>query len=127
MIEVLVCEDQQLTAELYQKHGICQTADKLAVRAMCGAECLGYCLFSLSDGIAIVHAVEPAEDVMLADGLLRSALHVGTERGITEAFYSDANYEALYKKINFLEDATDKRLRLQNLFSESCCCKKGAD
>ena len=124
MIEILVCDDLKITAELYKNHEQDLSCDSLAVRAMSGAECLGYCLFSINDGKAIVHAVEPSEDIMLADGLLRSALHVGTERGITEAFYSDSKYETLYNKINFLEDKADKRLRLQNLFSDCCCCKK---
>lgn len=127
MIEVLVCEDAEITKGLYQALGYDYDAEKLAVRAMCETDCLGYCLFTLADQIATVYAVEPVSDVMLADGLLRSALHVGTERGITEAFYADSAYEPLYQKINFLEDATEKRLRLQNLFSDCSCCKKDAE
>lgn len=127
MIEVLVCEDRRLTAELYQTCGLEYDESRLAVRAMEGETCLGYCLFSLQERAATVHAVEPPTDVMLADGLLRSALHVGTERGITDAFYSDRKYEPLFEKIRFLEDATEKRLRLQNLFSDCCCCKTDAE
>ncbi len=124
MIEILVCDSFAEIKELYQKNGLEADANALAVRAMSGELCLGYCLFQIQENVATVFAVEPVEDLLLADGLLRSALHVGTERGITEAFYANEKYETLYQKIRFLEDKTEKRLRLQNLFSDCCCSQK---
>lgn len=124
MLEILVCEDKLAVAELYRKSGLQFDDDKLAIRAMFDDEVLGYCLFDINADTATVFAVEPTDDIMLADGLLRSALHVGNERGITEAFYSNIEYEALFEKINFLEDKEQKKLKLQNLFSDCCHCAK---
>lgn len=124
MLEITVCEDKLAVAELYNKAGLLYDDRKLAVRAMFSNEVLGYCLFEIKDNIATVFSVEPSSDIMLADGLLRSALHVGNERGITEAFYSSSKYEALFEKINFLEDKEQKKLKLKNLFSDCCHCIK---
>ena len=121
MIEVLVCKDEQITKSLFNELGITFSKDKFCVRAMCGAEMLGYCLFSLDNEKEIIYCVEPANDRLLADGLLRSALHVGCERGIQEAFYDYPMNVELLKKINFLDDETEKRLKLQNLFTDCCC------
>ena len=124
MLEILLCEDKNCVTELYKSCELPCDDNKLAIRAMFGDECLGFCLFEISGESTTVFAVEPKEDIMLADGLLRSALHVGTERGITDAFYNDTKYEDLYQKINFLEDKQEKRLKLQNLFSGCCNCNK---
>ena len=124
MLEILLCDDKNIVNELYKNCSLPYDDNKLAIRAMFGEEVLGFCLFEISGEKATVFSVEPKEDTMLADGLLRSALHVGTERGITDAFYEDTKYEDLYLKINFLEDKDTKRLKLQNLFSGCCNCNK---
>lgn len=124
MLEILVCEDKKITKKIYDDLGLKYNDDFLAIRAMSGEECLGYALFFIENHKETVFAVEPKEDRMLADGLLRSALHVGCERGITEAFYFGDNYTELYEKIDFIENKEEKKLKLQNLFTDCCACKK---
>ncbi len=124
MLEILVCDDYNLTKGLFCNEGIVFTGEGLAIRAMLGDECIGYCLFELEDKKETVLAINPKDDTLLADGLLRSALHVGTERGITEAFYANTDLEPLLQNINFLENIQEKRLKLQNLFADCCSCKK---
>lgn len=124
MLEILVCEDKIITESLYAGLGMEYTENYLAIRAMCGDECIGYALFYIDGQDETVFAVEPKEDRMLADGLLRSALHVGTERGITMAYFSGDGYTDLYEKIGFIEDKENKILKLQNLFTDCCACKK---
>ena len=124
MLEILVCEDKNITKELYTHLGLKYNDGSLAIRAMSGEECLGYALFFIENHKETVFAVEPKEDRMLADGLLRSALHVGCERGIIEAFYFGENYTELYEKIDFIENKEEKKLKLQNLFTDCCACKK---
>lgn len=124
MLEILVCDDAKITKELYDSIGLEYNDLSLAIRAMNKSECLGFALFSIDGSSETVYAVEPKDDMMLADGLLRSALHVGTERGITDAFYSLTEYEELYSKISFIESREEKRLKLQNLFTDCCHCNK---
>jgi hypothetical protein len=124
MLQILVCEDKKITKDLYDSLNIEYNEEFLAIRAMDREDCLGFALFCITANTETVFAVEPKSDRMLADGLLRSALHVGCERGITEAFYSGEDYVELYEKIDFIEDKEQKKLKLQNLFTDCCCCKK---
>ncbi|MBE6762336.1 MAG: hypothetical protein E7551_08650 [Ruminococcaceae bacterium] len=124
MLEILVCEDNNTTKELYNSLGLEYCEEYIAIRAMNREECLGFALFCIEGSSETVFAVEPKSDIMLADGLLRSALHVGTERGVIEAFYSGEDYVELYEKIGFIEDYETKKLKLQNLFTDCCSCKK---
>lgn len=124
MLEILVCEEKEKTEALYKSLGIEYKPEYLAIRAMNREECLGFSLFKIEDNSETVFAVEPKTDRMLADGLLRSALHVGCERGITEAYYSGDDYVELYEKIDFIEDLQNQKLKLQNLFTDCCACKK---
>ena len=124
MLEILVCEEKEKTEALYKSLGIEYKPEYLAIRAMNREECLGFSLFKIEDNSETVFAVEPKTDRMLADGLLRSALHVGCERGITEAYYSGDDYVVLYEKIDFIEDLQNQKLKLQNLFTDCCACKK---
>ena len=124
MLEILVCEEKEKTEALYKSLGIEYKPEYLAIRAMNREECLGFSLLKIEDNIETVFAVEPKTDRMLADGLLRSALHVGCERGITEAYYSGDDYVELYEKIDFIEDLQNQKLKLQNLFTDCCACKK---
>lgn len=124
MLQILVCEDKNITQNLYKSLKLEYKAEYLAIRAMAGEDCLGFALFCIDKNSETVFAVEPKEDRMLADGLLRSALHVGCERGITEAFYLGDDYIELYEKINFIEYKEQNKLKLQNLFTDCCACKK---
>ena len=124
MLEILICEDKEKAKDLYASLDIEYKEEYLAIRAMAGDECLGFALFEINSGSETVFAVEPKNDALLADGLLRSALHVGTERGITKAYFQGDDYIELYKKINFIEDLENKELKLQNLYSDCCACKK---
>lgn len=122
MVEVLVCDDNLATESLFNKASVVINENSLCIRAMDKDNCLGFCLFEIKDSAAKVLYIYPEEDRLLADGLLRTALHVGNERGITEAFYGEKVSEDLLERINFLEEKSEKRLKLQNLFTDCCCC-----
>ncbi len=124
MLEVLKCEDFEITKKLFLNNGLDFSGDGLAVRAMFGKECLGYALFKIEDTAAFIFTIQPVDDIMLADGLLRTALHIGNERGITEAFYTDESLVPLLEKLDFIENMAEKRLKLQNLFTDCCGCLK---
>lgn len=122
MVEVLVCNEKDVIQQLFRKANIVMNENSLCIRAMDKEQCLGFCLFEIEGSSAKVLYLSPEEDKLLVDGLIRTALHVGNERGITEAFYGEKVSEALLEKINFLEEKNNKRLKLQNLFTDCCCC-----
>lgn len=123
MLEILVCSDEEKSRKLFLKNKIEYNSASFAVCAVSGEDCIGYCLFRIEKRTQTVLYIEPVQDLMLADGLLRSALHVGCEREITEAFYGERISSGFLKRINFLENESEKRLKLQNLFSDCCCGK----
>lgn len=122
MVEVLVCKDKNITNQLYDDSNVILTDKSLCIRAIDGEEFLGYCLFEIDGTRETVNYIYPENNRLLADGLLRTALHIGNERGITEAFYGDSVGEELLNNIDFLEDKKEKRLKLQNLFTDCCHC-----
>ncbi len=122
MLEVLVCKDENVTKELFEEAGVSLPENPLAIRAMCGDEMFGFSLFTIDENNETVLFISPEDDLRLADGILRSTLHVGTERGVTDAFYGEKVSEELLRKINFIEDSNERRLKLQNLFTDCCNC-----
>lgn len=83
---------------------------------------LGYCLFDIEDTLT-VHKIEPQNDLPLLDGILRSTLHVGCERGIFEAFYSDTAPETAFETLKFIKCKDEKSLNVDKLFKSCCDCK----
>ena len=127
MISVLPCRDKVKIAELFNKHGL-QTDDfSGCVIASTNDEALGYCLYRLDSKKITVFAVEPQGDIPLADGILRSTLHVAAERSIMNAFYSGGDIEKLCEKLGFIKDRAEKSLKINKLFEACCCERKQAD
>lgn len=94
------------------------------VSATCGQEVLGYCLYDLTPKKMIVHLINPLNDIPLADGILRSTLHVAAEKSIMDAFYSETLPEDFLEKIGFIKDKNEKTLQIDKLFQSCCNCGK---
>ena len=88
-----------------------------------GQDVIGLCLFELDKEKITVKYIEPTEDIFLADGILRSSLHVAAERGIMNAFYTDTVSEDFLKKTGFIKNAEEKRLDIDKLFKSCCGCE----
>ena len=70
-----------------------------------------------------VFAVEPQGDVPLADGILRSALHVAAENFVLDAFYDNCAPVELFRLLAFIKNEDEKRLNIDKLFG-GCNCHK---
>jgi len=92
------------------------------VLCSCNGEVLGFCLFDLDNEKIVVKYIEPLNDLSLADGILRSTLHVAAEKSIMNAFYDDTLDEAFLKKIGFIKNSEEKRLDIDKLFKSCCSC-----
>ena len=64
----------------------------------------------------------PENDIMLADGILRSALHVASERFITEVHY-DKSIFGIVDKLKFVKDKNECTLDIDKLFKSCKSCK----
>lgn len=121
MITVAPITNQEELLDFYNRKGLeCKKNSGCAV-AMFGSECLGYCTYELEKDKITVTSLSPTNDIMMADGILRSALHIADARGITKAYYFvEQNTEKVLEKLKFIADKQDKTLRIEKLH-ESCC------
>ena len=122
MLVLKPTDDKNLIKEYYEKENISFSDASNLLLATDREEVLGYCLFDI-DSALTVYKIEPMNDIFLLDGVLRSALHVGCERGQTDAFYADTAPEAIFERLGFVKDRAEKRLDVQKLFKSCCDCK----
>ena len=106
----------------YKKEELEQNGNSLCLCAKDRDEVLGYCLFDLEKDEMIIRAIEPQNDLMLLDGVLRSTLHIAANRSIEKAVWADKAPEKAFKTLRFIND--DNTLNINKLFEEKCCgCK----
>ncbi len=122
MIEIHPLREADKLAELYKSADVLMMKNSMAVVATDKDDILGYCLFEMCEDNLLIHALEPKEDVYFADGILRSALHVGVENGRNEAFYSEKAPESLFKSLLFIKNAENRELNVDKLFSSCQSC-----
>lgn len=124
MITVSPEKDKSLVEKLFSQNGVAVGEFSSAVIAKFGDEILGYCLYDLEERKITVHKISPENDIMLADGILRSALHVAAERSVMNAYYSNSASETLFEKLCFIKSKEEKTLDIDKLFGGCCCNKK---
>lgn len=124
MISVLPCRDKTKIEELFKKHNLITDEFSGCVIASQKDECLGYCLYRFTKSSMTIFAVEPQSDVPLADGILRSALHVAAENFVLDAFYDDCAPIRLLKTLDFIKNEDEKRLNIDKLFGGCNCHNK---
>lgn len=125
MITVLPVENPERLAALYEAAGLVQPADGGGVEAKDGEESLGYCLYRFNEEAMTVLALEPAADRLMADGVLRSALHVAVTRGIPAAYYGDTAPVQLFRSLGFIKNDENRELDIGKLFSSCKNCEAG--
>lgn len=123
MISVLPCRNKEKITELFKKHNLSVDEFSGCVIASQNDEILGYSLYSLSKSKMTVFAVEPQSDIPLADGILRSALHVSAENFVLDVFYDDNAPVDLFRTLAFIKNEDEKRLNIDKLFG-GCNCHK---
>ena len=124
MIEIHPLREKDKLEKLYKEKKISFNDNSIAVVASDGDDIIGTCLFELFEKDMTIHHVSPTDDIMFADGILRSALHVGVENGIKCAFYSKTAPEDLIKKLGFLKNTENNELKVELLFTSCGSCEK---
>lgn len=121
MITISPEKDKAAIESLFTQNGIEVNAYSSAVIAKFDGEVLGFCLYDLEDRKIMIHKISPENDIMLADGILRSALHVAAERSIMDARYSEKAPEELFERLGFIKNRAEKVLDIDKLFG-GCKC-----
>ncbi len=120
MITVLPSKNEDEIKALFESEAVLYNEKSGCVIARLDDEMLGYCLYYLDDKSITVLALSPSDDLFLADGILRSALHVASERFITDARYEGDG--EVYKKLGFIKNTQKKTLDIDKLF-KGCKCE----
>ncbi len=124
MISLAPVRDKNKVKSVFTENGIEFTENSGCVTAMQGDELLGFSLYDLDSKRMVVKYLEPLSDIGLADGILRSTLHVAAERSIMDAFYAETLPEDFLNKIGFIKDENERRLDIDKLFKSCSNCGK---
>ncbi len=119
MITLAPLQDREKIRALFAEHHLAFGENSGCVAARAGEETLGYSLYDLRQDGMTVYLIVPEDDLMLADGILRSTLHVAVQRGLTDAYYRGTSIERLAKRLDFVLNEQDCSLNIQKLF-QSC-------
>lgn len=123
MISLTAIKEKQKIIEIFKEKQI-EYDDYSGCLLACEKDnILGLCLYRLDAKKMVVLYIEPMEDIALADGILRSTLHIAAERSVMNAFYADSIPVDFLKKINFIKDESEKSLDIDKLFKSCCDCK----
>ena len=122
MIEIHPLREKDKLAVLYKEAGVVMNGNSMAVVMADGDDILGDCLFDMNEDFIIVHCIKPEGDIMMADGILRSALHVGVQNGKMKAFYSETAPADLINKLGFVKDNENREINVEKLFSSCKSC-----
>lgn len=123
MLSLFPLDNKKEIADFFETKGLPSNENSGCVLCKNGDEVLGLCLYDLSDKMLIRH-IEPLDDIALADGILRSTLHVATERFVTDSFYADTVPEDFFQKIGFIKNKEERRLDTDKLFRSCQSCGK---
>ena len=124
MISLAPLSDKNKIKTIFSEKGIEYTENSGCVTAMQGDELLGLSLYDLDAKKMLVKYIEPLNDIGLADGILRSTLHVAAERSIMDAFYDSTLPEDFLNKIAFIKNQDEKKLDIDKLFKSCASCGK---
>lgn len=124
MISVIPCRDKIVIEKLFKEHNLDIDEFSGCVIASEQDVVLGYCLYNLNPQKMIVYAIEPQNDLPLADGILRSALHVAAENFVLDAFYADCAPVDMFYTLGFIKNEDEKRLNIDKLFGGCNCNNK---
>ena len=123
MIEIKTVQSFDELKKLYEKRNIEFKDFCMAIRAVDNDEELGVCLLSLTPNGIYIKDIEPKDDLSLADGVLRSALHVAVFHNVSNAFYEDTAPNEIFKRLGFILDEAQKTLNINKLFESGCSCQ----
>lgn len=123
MITVSPLKDKNEISGFFERSGRTARENSGCVAASSGEEILGFCLYELNNKGITVLDITPKDDLSLADGILRSTLHVAAGRSLMDARYEGEENEKLFEKLGFILDKQDKKLDIDKLFKGCGCCK----
>ncbi len=123
MLTLSVLKDKQKVDRLFNESKIEQNENSLCLLANDGVNDYGFSLFDITKEKMTVRFIYPLNDLSLADGILRSTLHIAAERFVMDVYYDDTIPDSFFEKLGFIKDKTEKTLNIDKLFMSCQSCK----
>ncbi len=124
MIEIKKSLNNDEIREYFTKYGLKYNDNSQMILAKSGDEPIGFCLFYVCDKSIKLAYCYPDNDLMLLDGLVRSVLHFASENLIEEAYFTDTAPIEQLKKLGFIDDLSNKTLKMLGLLGNCENCNK---
>ena len=127
MISLSPIGEKQQIKEYFCNVGIAFNENCGCLTAVSNDEVLGFCLYELTvDKIEILY-IYPENDIALADGILRSTLHIAAQRSIMKAYYAEKVSKKFLKITDFIKNEQNRELDIDKLFKSCQSCQKSID
>ena len=123
MITLGPLKEREKAEKLFLEHNIEFNDNRNCLTAFDGEKIIGLSFYELDSEKMTVLAIEPTDDLGLADGILRSTLHIAAERSVMKAYYADTISEDFLNKLSFIKNKQEKLLDIDKLFKSCCSCK----
>ena len=124
MIKLGPVANREEAKKIFCKFNLTLNDDSGCVTALDGEEILGYCLYDFNRERMIIRKIFPTDDLALADGILRSTLHIAAERSVMNAYYEDDETMALCDRLSFIKDRQKNLINIEKLFVSCGSCAK---
>lgn len=124
MITLSILDEKEKTARLFKDNNIEQNENSLCLIAKDGEKDLGFSLFDITKEKMLIKYIEPLNDLSLADGILRSTLHIAAQRFVTDVYYDTTTDKDVFEKLGFIKDKSKKTLNIDKLFMSCQSCKR---
>lgn len=123
MIEIKKLNDIDKIKALCKTVGIdCCEYTRVAVMVD-GDKQLGYSIFDLQNGYSIIRYLEPIDDLSLADGMLRSTIHISLQQQCPSVYYATTAPEPIFESLGFIMNKEQNQLNTHKLFETCDGCK----
>lgn len=124
MITLSIPDEKEKIARLFKDNNIEQNENSLCLIANDGEKDLGFSLFDITKDKMLIKYIEPLNDLSLADGILRSTLHIAAQRFVTDVYYDTTTDKDVFEKLGFIKDKSKKTLNVDKLFMSCQSCKR---
>ena len=124
MITLSIPDEKEKIARLFKDNNIEQNENSLCLIANDGEKDLGFSLFDITEEKMLIKYIEPLNDLSLADGILRSTLHIAAQRFVTDVYYDTTTDKDVFEKLGFIKDKSKKTLNVDKLFMSCQSCKR---
>ena len=124
MIEVNVIKDFYESKNIFNKYNIVFENNCFCMAAKDKEEILALCLFKYDNDSVIIKELQPRNDLLMLDGVLRSTFFVATNRKMEKAFFDNDDLTDIFKKLDFIDNIDIKSLKLKKIFDSCGCCNK---